>query len=490
MSTDEIPYELPGSTVFPGALGRGDNPGRASGRSPARGSSRKRAQKTDRREASSLDNNNLLRPIPVALALLAFGVLCTLIDSRIYQSLVHERDLMNGNLALYGYLALCTVMFMAFAAVGTYFTKQVLPKSRPWIDTVTTRKDSVVSAIIWSAIILGLVLTIVRLYYLNSTIGLGVILNGLNGSGSQLRDRIIEVIANGSVGWISDVTLGLSSAVLWIALQVKSRRRRWFMTLAYANLAVFVFANLLTLSRDIMLTGILIAIILQIATLANNGALSKIKIFLTAIAGVVVFAVLFSYVGQSRASGTQDNPAAQFVGYFPASYNRLAALIDNQLRFPNSNWGFYTTQLFWDFPVVTNIYDLHDIGKNAGLDIPLTTIENWNNQFLSVKYAGLNRSYIWTTAYGFAFSDFGWFGSLVFGLFGLVGSVLYALFRQGKLLGGILYPYFLTTVIKWWSILYFSSRTTDVMLLVVGFIAVVTWFFNTARARLAPQIRN
>ena len=330
-------------------------------------------------------------------------------------------------------------------------------------------------------------LTVIRLFYLNSTIGLSVILNGLNGSGSQLRDRIIEVIANGSVGWISDVTLGLSSAVLWIAIQVKSRRRRWFMTLAYANLAVFVFANLLTLSRDIMLTGILIAIILQVGTLASNGALGKIRLFFTTTIGVIAFAVLFSFVGQSRSSSAQNDIAAQFVGYFPASYNRLAALIDNKMQFPNSNWGYYTTQLFWDFPVVTNIYDLHDIGKNAGLDIPKTTIENWNNQFISVTSAGLNRSYIWTTAYGFAFSDFGWFGSLVFCLFGLLGSILYSLFRQGKLLGGILYPYFLTTVIKWWSILYFSSRTTDVMLLVVGFIAIMTWFFNTARVRLASR---
>lgn len=394
-----------------------------------------------------------------------------------YEKVLRERNLMYLDSVLYFWMGACGLVFILGVVIGGYFYRKVRGQSRPWVNSFLTPRVSLLRGMTASLIGLNIVLIMVRVAYLQATIGLGNITATFQGGGgSGLRDQIIESIASGSVGWISDFTLGLSVAVIWVANQVPQDRRRGFLLAAYANLIIFVSSSLLTLSRDIMLTGILIAILLQISTLRGRGFGSRLRAFLAIFVGIALFAGLFALVGQSRSSGGEDTLLRQFLGYFPASYNRLAAILDGSLVYPNSGIGYYSTQFFWDFPGISRI--LYDLGRSLGIDLPLSAVNNWDAQFQAISGVSLNRSYIWTTAFGFVYSDFGWWGVLYFFGYGMLAGALYLSFRRGRLAGGLLYPYFLTTIVKWWSILYLSARTTDIMVIVLLLVVSLGWFFK------------
>lgn len=423
---------------------------------------------------TDVDAGGLLSPSLIAVVLFIFGILCTLIPVDFYQRTVGEKNYMYGNWRMYIYIALCTAAFLISTFLAMRIAKRNRVKTSSWFVRSSKISRFGMNRLIITISLLNLILCSVRLIFMELTIGIGAILSTFSsGGGSQLRDTIIAAIADGKVGWISDVTLGLTVAIWWIASQAVRQKRR-LLTVALLNLALFAFTSLLSLSRDILLTAILIVVIVSVSKLNVIGFSNRIRSFLLVLAGVCIFGGIFIFVGGARSSGGQDTFTRQFVGYFPASYNRLAAEIDGKLIYPNSSWGFYSSQWFWDLPVITNVFNLYDVGKTLGLDTPQDSLDNWDQQFTSTQAASLNRSYIWLTAYGFAFADYGWFGFVYFLIYGFLAGFLYIKFKQNTLFGGILFPYLLTTIVKWWSILYLSSRTSVIML-GVAFLVWLTW---------------
>ena len=373
---------------------------------------------------------------------------------------------------MYSYIALCTVAFIVSSYLSIKIANKTKMERDSWFVKSYKVSRSGINRLLMVISFLNVLLCLVRLIFMELTIGIGNILSTFNsGGGSQLRNTIIAAIADGKVGWISDVTLGLTVAIWWIASQAAHQKKR-LSTIAFLNLFLFAFTSLLSLSRDLLLTAILIVTIISISKLNIRGFLNKIRNFLIMLIGICLFGSVFIFVGGARSSGGQDTLVRQFVGYFPASYNRLAAEIEGKLVYPNSKWGFYSSQWFWDLPVITNVFDLYDVGKTLGVDTPRDSLDNWDQQFTSTQGASLNRSYIWLTAYGFAYADYGWFGFMYFVIYGLISGFLYVKFKQKTLFGGILFPYLLTTIVKWWSILYLSSRTSVIMLGV----AFLIWF--------------
>ncbi|AZI42076.1 oligosaccharide repeat unit polymerase [Deinococcus psychrotolerans] len=289
-----------------------------------------------------------------------------------------------------------------------------------------------------------------------------------------MRDNIINSVASGKIGWTSDMSLALTVSIWWIACQVDENYRKKTLFIAIVNVILFSFMSLLSLSRDTLLTAILILLIIQLSNYKIHNLRSRLRVLLAILSGIVLFTIVFVFIGNSRASGGNDTYLSQFIGYFPSSYNRLAALIEGKLQFPSSGIGYYSTQGLWDFPVLSNIFNFYSIGREMGLDLPLSNLDNWSQQFTAVSSSGLNRSFIWLTTYGFAFADFRWFGIFYFLFSGCFIGIAYYYFRNRSLIGGIMYPYLLTTVIKWWSISYFSTRTTSIFVIV----AVLIWFLS------------
>ena len=180
---------------------------------------------------------------------------------------------------------------------------------------------------------------------------------------------------------------------------------------------------------------------------------------------IVLLAIVFFGVDYIRSGGKYsiDVAMTQLVGYFPASYNRMAAIVGGNMQYPDANWGYYTFQMLWDTPVVKPITQTIFAVKDSL--IPATSYNNWVGQFGAVWAAGLNPKYIWATAFGFAFSDFGYLAFFFFIFYGIISGYAYAEFGKNRIVFMILYPLIAVSVLKWWSILYISQRTTIICIL-------------------------
>lgn len=163
----------------------------------------------------------------------------------------------------------------------------------------------------------------------------------------------------------------------------------------------------------------------------------------------------------------------QFMGYFPASYNRLNAVLSSNLEYPNGGWGYYSSQGIWDLPLISGALGIYDAGRSLGIPLPRSSTDNWRNQFTAVKQSGLDESYIWATIYGFLYSDFGYFSIFYFLLYGYVAGFVFSGFIRGDSLRLLLYPFLFTTIIKWPSIVSFSQRTIFIFLVTSIFITLV-----------------
>jgi hypothetical protein len=88
--------------------------------------------------------------------------------------------------------------------------------------------------------------------------------------------------------------------------------------------------------------------------------------------------------------------------------------------------------------------------------LPLRTMMNWPDyvevwgaEFGAIDRAGLDGGAIWSGAFGYIFSDLGWFSvPFVFG-YGLLYGVVWNWIKRGKVVGIVLYPCFGFCVLFW-----------------------------------------
>jgi len=152
----------------------------------------------------------------------------------------------------------------------------------------------------------------------------------------------------------------------------------------------------------------------------------------TAIAlSVTLLFFAFSFLRGSDSSGDQ---VYQLLGYTAASYNRLAAIVNGNLRYPFADRGLYLSS-FVAFNHTLNQF----VPMGRLMDWP-EHLEVWGAEFGAVTRAGLDGRFIWSGVFGYIFSDLGWFSlPFVFG-YGMLYGVVWNWIRLGKVLGVVLYP--------------------------------------------------
>ncbi|WP_457786661.1 hypothetical protein, partial [Geobacillus sp. Geo 8.1] len=193
--------------------------------------------------------------------------------------------------------------------------------------------------------------------------------------------------------------------------------------------------------------------------------------------GVFIFAfalLYFAFIQITRSGGFGEinNVSKLFfedlIGYFLGSYNRLAALITGNLYFPGGGVGYYWTQWFWEFPILTNLLQLKDIAKEILGNLPPSGYEE---RYVYMEDAGLNSRYTAITIFAHSFVDFGWLGFVPFMLYGALSAYYFRLFILGNIFGVILYPYILWSILEWRG--YIEITRPEIGL--IFFFTVLTW---------------
>jgi hypothetical protein len=96
----------------------------------------------------------------------------------------------------------------------------------------------------------------------------------------------------------------------------------------------------------------------------------------------------------------------------------------------------------------------------------------WRSEFDAVAAAGLNGQLIWSGAFGYIFSDLGWFSPLLLYVYGLATGWTWRSQKLGRVLGAILYPWCGFCILYWFGTNYLLDPKAAVLILCVILISL------------------
>lgn len=350
------------------------------------------------------------------------GLLSTFIPPDTYKSIMKEPDYMYLNMELFFYVLLCWIMFTIgsrLSYVTLYYpVKNVINKKKPPIVNINRLP-------IIFLLLLVCAINIISIVNIISSFDIDTLISLTEGSGSYLRLQVSEVIANSKLGWILPFSMAV---LLWSYWNIFNKdyglNKIGLVILFILTCVIFLVDSMLTLAKGPIFNFVIMMGSILFLIKSKQNELNISFVLKTIPTRIVILFGVFYIIQAIRAGGESLNEDHSLidtlVGYFPASYNRLAAILSDVLVMPNSNTAYYTSQFLWDFPFLSKILGLYQIGRDIGLDLPISAFNNWVDQFWAVGYAGLNSIYIWPTTFGFVYSDFGWYSPLWFAFYGML----------------------------------------------------------------------
>jgi len=141
------------------------------------------------------------------------------------------------------------------------------------------------------------------------------------------------------------------------------------------------------------------------------------------------------------------------MGYTVASFNRMAAVLSGLIpaAFPGK-------QLHLVYYLLESVRFESIFHFREAFSWPNSYVL-WQLEFPQVYSHGLNGSFIWLGFFGYIYTDIGWFTPVYIFLTGFLSGLMWLRFRQGRVIGLILYPWFAFCIIFWvgWAIIFSES---------------------------------
>ncbi len=377
----------------------------------------------------------LLSPYGLAFASTLVFLLAWLTPPDYYSNIVGEKDLVFLEPTSLLFFALCVAAFLAgVAAIDIFFPTATLPMSR-----MRVRFSPLLFLLL--PLLIGLLVTFQAIALLlrdNPDIFDLIIAQ----QGSQLKENLD---IHQPLGLASIWLLGICWWASWRRDQFEFDRRwkRWLVTTAIAIGILTVLAySVLRLGRGEFMPVVIGTILLSLLRRRALGGLSRRSFLRTALVSASLLVVTFLLFSSVR--GAED-PLADIVRYSVTSYNRLAALVTGRMHYTRAGSGVYFSS-FLSFNTTLN--QLVPIREYFHWP---TFQEVWDSEFTSTWQAGLDGYIIWSGAFGYLFSDFGWFAPLVVALHGFLCGWLWRSVRVGGIAGIVLYPWSAFCVLFWFG---------------------------------------
>lgn len=411
---------------------------------------------------------------PISLAMLSYGVFLVawLFPPSIYSSILGEPDKMFGNMQLFVFFTLCVIAFVAGVKAW-----DMLAPPRARSSSIDEPLKSRVAFILLPLTALTLMSAYSSWIIIrnNSLIMLLLI--------SQQGEAIKEGgAATGAISVSTPLLIGVVWWAYWRHGDIRWKKGELIAVrcaIAVASCTVLVAAAL-AMSRSQLLTfstGIAILIVLR-----RSGAVGSRRRDIAMLLGWSLISLVLLFLSFAFVRGTQSSREllGQLIGYTIASYNRLAAILDGSMRYPYAGRGTYLSGALSFSHLINRIIPYsHMVGAPDYLD-------QWYSEFGAVDRAGLNGRLIWSGAFGYIFSDLGWFTPLLLALYGLFYGGVWSSVRQGRVFGLLLYPWCGFCVLFWVG----SNYLLDFTMIVFLFEAMALSLYKSAFAKRTDAAAN
>jgi hypothetical protein len=334
------------------------------------------------------------------------------------------------------FYTLCVASFLA----GAWFTKWLLPSS-----FADRRFETRISPTVFLMVPLtaGILLTAMSVFLL-LVFNPEIIAFLLAQQGGEIKEAVASEIASSF-----NLAPLLLTGIIWWAfwrssdLDLRGWRNRLVKSALVVAILGVIAAATLILSRDILISVACGLAVLYVIRRDAKRPVSFRFVFGAGTAIAVGVAILFFGIAFLRGVDSWDDQVHSLIGYTAASYNRLAAIVNGNLRYPFADRGVYLSSF-----VAFN----HTWNRLVPLDRLMnwpSQFEVWGAEFGAVTRAGLDGTLIWSGAFGYIFSDLAWFSfPFIFG-YGILYGLAWNWIKRGKVLGVVLYPAFAYCALLW-----------------------------------------
>jgi len=267
-----------------------------------------------------------------------------------------------------------------------------------------------------------------------------------SGDGSSIKNEI------NTAGALTQAQPMLIATLVWFYfrfLQVKSaisevERRTLAITLA-CGIVLSISLSTIKMARYELMPLIIQMFTVYFLYSALSESSSSIKRALRLLITVFGLAFVFFAFSYFRNSDSNVTALTPFIGYSVAPFNRLAYLIEGQLVYSYGGTGVYAAPFLNHVPLLHNVLD---IGAFVGMpDLEVA----FQQEFVDVDNAGLARQYIWPTAPGYIYSDFGVLCFIFIFFVGVLWRQSWNGLLAGNTVGMIMYTFLATSILLWFT---------------------------------------
>jgi hypothetical protein len=382
-----------------------------------------------------------ISPVTLLIFSALGGLSLTMFPPTLYEELLGEKNKMFLNVELISYIFLCVTA----ASAGVFLAGRLKTNHR---EAGAADKD--LWSVYWAAAVVFLIFILIAftMHEQLTAIALGAV----NGEAGAVRDAMVADLRETGFSPTNLIPLALpfiyfGRGVILKAsvIGVKSNKIKRAKSIINWTTSIYGVLLVITLNRNLLVPFLLGLFCLESGLMWHKNGIKKALLVKILAIGLSVFTLIFAIFSFSR-DGSDESPWTLLVGYLPASYNRLAYQLDGELKSP-MNFPYYSLRFLWHPPLIRRALPMNDISNQLGIDLPENSIEGWLSEFENLSKTRLDPRFIWPTAFGYVFYDYGWGALIFFVLFGFICGWAWLRFRYGNVFGLIMYPYFSSCII-------------------------------------------
>jgi len=402
----------------------------------------------------------LISPYGLAAASLAPLFLTLLISRDSYETYANEPCLMCGDVWMPFFCILNTAMFVLGAKISNIFVVgRHLSRAKSPAFTAASMQMLVL-------IMIGLTLLNIISFgiMVKNTPGLiGLILSG----GGDVAKSAINT--EGAFSQVQPLLIYFNAYALLKYLTIKDELsvawQRTFRLLFLIAVVVTVLIAIAKVARYEMMPVLISLALVYALHLAKTKRITNGVLLSYLLIGFVGLVGVFSLFSVMRGFVEVEDVIGTLIGYGPASYNHLVALLSGEMVMTHGGTGVYAFPFLGHVPLLESMFKITD-----KLGLPSAEMA-FLAEFIDTEYAGLNRGYIWVTFYGYVFSDLGYWVFLFMFALGVAAASLFRDFVGGGGFGGLLYPLIFVGMVLAFSFNITLRPSSFAVLIVAVFIA-------------------
>jgi hypothetical protein len=377
---------------------------------------------------------------PYGLAFLSFLVFlfAWLFPPQLYMQYVNEPDLMFLEPFSFVFFTVCLLAFLAGVRASRFFGAP--------LESNAGREISVRNSLTYllPPLLFAAAFGTVYLVKMGGKINFVALLASQQGNAIKVA---------GGAGQMSegrwDESVPLLTVILWwsfyraLQLRLKGAVKVIYYSVLLYSTVLGLFIGVATVNRANLMPIVLGLLIVGLFPRTRNAHTRVARLLLVSAAGSVGSVGAFLLLSFLRGAMGLNLLITGLLGYTIVSYNRMAALLTGVLHYAYEGRGVYLNPFLLGDEKVNYLFHLAD---RFGWP---TSLALWQTEFSSTSAAGLNPTFIWSGAFGYVFSDIGWFSPLYWCLIGLLSGWVWARFTAGRSVGLVLYPWIAFSILMW-----------------------------------------